>query len=128
MKAPFWVQRGVALIAHDEVLAAHGGASGVRDMGLLESALARPQNQFAYGEEDVVALAAAYAFGIIRNHPFIDGNERTAFMTAVLFLERNGYRFTAGEVDATLKTLALAASEIDEAEFADWLRENVRAI
>ena len=126
MKEPFWVQRSVVLIAHDESLAAHGGASGVRDMGLLESALARPQNQFAYGETDVAALAAAYAFGIIRNHPFVDGNKRTAFMTAVLFLERNGLRFVSSEVDATLKTLSLAASEIDEAEFAAWLRENVQ--
>jgi death-on-curing protein len=115
----------VVLIAHDEALAAHGGASGVRDMGLLESALARPQNQFAYGETDVAALAAACAFGIVRNHPFVDGNKRTAFMTAILFLERNGRRFIAHEVDATLKTLALAASEIDEAEFAAWLRDNV---
>jgi death-on-curing protein len=123
---PFWVQRGVVLMAHDEALAAHGGASGVRDMGLLESAMARPQNQFAYGETDVAALAAAYAFGIIGNHPFVDGNKRTAFMTAVLFLERNGLRFVSSEVDATLKTLSLAASEIDEAEFAAWLRENVQ--
>ncbi|MBL8543828.1 MAG: type II toxin-antitoxin system death-on-curing family toxin [Hyphomonadaceae bacterium] len=126
MRVPFWVQRGVVLIAHDEALAAHGGASGVRDMGLLESALARPQNQFAYGETDIPALAAAYAFGIIRNHPFTDGNKRTAFMTAILFLERNGHRFVANEVDATLKTLALAASEIGEAEFAAWLRGNVQ--
>lgn len=114
------------MIAHDEALAAHGGASGVRDMGLLESALARPRNQFAYGETDVAALAAAYAFGIVRNHPFVDGNKRTAFLTAVLFLERNGARFTASEVDSALKTLALAAEEIEEAQFAIWLRENVR--
>ena len=126
MNEPFWVQRGVVLMAHDEALAAHGGASGVRDMGLLESAMARPQNQFAYGETDAAALAAAYAFGIVRNHPFVDGNKRTAFMTAVLFLERNGLRFVSSEVDATLKTLSLAASEIDEAEFAAWLRENVQ--
>ncbi len=127
MSEPIWVQRSVVLIAHDEALAAHGGASGVRDTGLLESALARPQNQFAYGETDVAALAAAYAFGIIRNHPFVDGNKRTAFMTAVLFLERNGLRFTASEVDAALNTLALASSEIGEEEFAAWLRENVTA-
>lgn len=125
MKEPFWVQRGVVLIAHEEALAAHGGASGVRDLGLLESALARAQNQFAYGQTDVAALAAAYAFGIIRNHSFVDGNKRTAFMTAVIFLERNGLRFTATEVDAALRTLALAAGEIEEAEFAAWLGENV---
>ena len=114
------------LRAHDEALAAHGGAAGVRDMGLLESALARPQNLFAYGVGDAAALAAAYAFGIVRNHPFVDGNKRTAFMTAVFFLELNGYRFIASEVDATLSTLALAANEIGEAEFAAWLRDNVR--
>lgn len=127
MTEPVWVLRSVVLIAHEEALAAHGGAAGVRDMGLLESALARPQNRFAYGEGDVAALAAANAFGIIKNHPFVDGNKRTAFMTAVLFLERNSHRFVAGEVDATLKTLALAAGEIGEAEFAAWLRDNVRA-
>lgn len=126
MNAPLWVERRIVLAAHDEALAAHGGGSGVRDMGLLESALARPQNQFAYGEADVAVLAAAYAFGIIRNHPFVDGNKRTAFMTAVFFLELNGYRFTASQVDATLRTLSLAASEIGEAEFAAWLRENVQ--
>ena len=127
MKTPLWVERRIVLAAHVEALAAHGGASGVRDMGLLESALARPQNLFAYGESDVAALAAAYAFGIVRNHPFVDGNKRTAFMTAVFFLELNGHRFTANEVEATLRTLALAAGEIDEAEFAAWLRENVQA-
>lgn len=126
MKAPLWVERRIVLRAHDEALAAHGGASGVRDMGLLESALARPQNLFAYGEADVAALAAAYAFGVVRNHPFVDGNKRTAFMTAVFFLELNGHRFIASEVDATLSTLALAANEIGEAEFAAWLRENVQ--
>jgi death-on-curing protein len=124
---PHWVQRAVVLIAHDEALAEHGGASGVRDAALLESALARPENLFAYGEADLPGLAAAYAFGIIRNHPFVDGNKRAAFMTAVLFLERNGLWFTATEVDATLRTLALAAGEIDEAQFAAWLRENVKA-
>ncbi len=127
MKQPIWVQRGIVLIAHDEALAAHGGASGVRDMALLESALARPENLFAYNEADLAALAAAYAFGIIRNHPFVDGNKRTGFMSAVLFLERNGLNFTANEVDAALRTLALAAGEIEEAAFADWLRENVQA-
>jgi death on curing protein len=127
VKTPFWVERRIVLVAHDEALAAHGGASGVRDMGLLESALARPQNLFAYGERAFAALAAAYAFGIVRNHPFVDGNKRTAFMTAVFFLELNNHRFTANEVDAALRTLSLAASEIDEAEFAAWLRDNVQA-
>jgi death-on-curing protein len=96
-------------------------------MGLLESALARPQNLYAYGEGDVAALAAAYAFGIIRNHPFVDGNKRTGFLSAALFLELNSFRFVAGEVDVVARTLALAASEIGEDEFAAWLRESVRA-
>ena len=98
----------------------------MRDLGLLESALARPQNLHAYCEGDAAALAAAYAFGIIRNHPFVDGNKRTGFLAAALFLEANGYRFVASEAEAVMRTLALAASEIDEAEFAAWLRENVR--
>jgi death on curing protein len=126
MKRPVWVDRATVLIGHSESLAAHGGAGGVRDLGLLESAMARPQNLHAYGEGDVAALAAAYAFGIIRNHPFVDGNKRTAFLTAALFLELNGFRFVASEADVIVRTLALAASEINEAEFASWLRENVQ--
>jgi death-on-curing protein len=115
------------LIAHDEALVAHGGARGLRDAGLLDSALARPRNLHAYGEEDAAALAAAYAFGVVRNHPFVDGNKRTAFLTAALFLELNGFRFVADEVYATVRTLALAAGEIEAADFAAWLRANVRA-
>jgi death-on-curing protein len=95
-------------------------------MGLLESALARPQNLHAYGEGDAAALAAAYAFGVIRNHPFVDGNKRTEFLAAALFLEANSYRFVATEADVVMRTLALAASEIDEVEFAAWLRENMQ--
>lgn len=125
MSDPVWVKRDVVLLAHAEALAIHGGAAGVRDAALLDSALARPRNLFAYGEADAAALAAAYAFGIVRNHPFVDGNKRTAFMTAALFLERNGFRFLATEVDAALRVLALAASEINEAEFAVWLRASV---
>jgi len=123
---PVWVDRASVLLLHSESLAHHGGAGGVRDMGLLESALARPQNLHAYGEGDVAALAAAYAFGIIRNHPFVDGNKRIGFITAAVFLESNGYRFTASEAEVVVRTLALAASEIDEAEFAAWLRDNVQ--
>jgi death-on-curing protein len=126
MKRPIWVARGAVLIAHAESLAVHGGADGVRDHGLLESALARPQNLHAYGECDAAALAAAYAFGIVRNHPFVDGNKRTGFLTAALFLELNGFRFVASEADVIVSTLALASSEIGEAEFAAWLRENVQ--
>jgi death-on-curing protein len=128
VKRPIWVERATVLIGHAESLAAHGGASGIRDAGLLDSALARPLNLNAYDPDaDAAALAAAYAFGIIRNHPFVDGNKRTAFLTAALFLELNGFRFVASEADVIIRTLALAASEIGEAEFAAWLRENVRA-
>jgi death-on-curing protein len=128
VKRPFWVERATVLIGHAESLAAHGGASGIRDAGLLDSALARPLNLNAYDPDAyAAAMAAAYAFGIIRNHPFVDGNKRTAFLTAALFLELNGFRFVASEADVIIRTLALAASEIGEAEFAAWLRENMRA-
>lgn len=127
MNRPIWVDRASVLLLHAESLAIHGGAGGLRDMGLLESALARPQNLHADGEGDAAALAAAYAFGIIRNHPFVDGNKRIGFITAAVFLEANGSRFTASEAEVVMRTLALAASEIDEAEFASWLRENVQS-
>lgn len=127
MKRPIWVERTAILLLHAEALAVHGGAEGIRDEGLLDSALARPLNIQAYEPEcDAAALAAAYAFGIIRNHPFVDGNKRTGFLAAALFLEANGFRFVAGEADAIVRTLSLAASEIHETEFAAWLRENVR--
>ncbi len=126
MKTPIWVERTAVLLLHDESIALHGGANGVRDIGLLESALARPQNLHAYGEGNAAALAAACAFGIIKNHPFIDGNKRIGFLAAALFLEANGARFVASEADTVMRTLALAAGEIGEAEFAAWLRENVR--
>lgn len=115
------------VILHAESLVAHGGGAGLRDDGLLDSALARPPNLQPYEPEaDAAALAAAYAFGIVRNHPSVDGNERTGFLTAALFLELNGFRFVAGEADVIVQTLALAASEIGEEEFAAWLRDNVR--
>jgi death on curing protein len=123
---PIWVDRTSVLSLHAESLAIHGGAGGIRDLGLLDSALARPQNLHAYGEADAAALAAAYTFGIIRNHPFVDGNKRIGFITAVVSLEANGHRFAGSETDVVLRTLALAASEIGEAEFAAWLRENVQ--
>jgi death-on-curing protein len=128
MKSPLWVGRDVALALHADSLAVHGGLGGLRDSGLLESALARPLNLHAYGEEDAVVLAAAYAFGVVRNHPFTDGNKRTGFLVAGLFLELNGFRFIATEADVVIHTLALAAGEIDERAFADWLRENVREL
>ena len=101
-----------------------GGLEGVRDEGLLESALRRPQNTFAYGDADLFALAAAYAVGIIKNHPFLDGNKRTGFVIAALLLEINGLRFQAPEAKVVERTLALAAGAIGEAEYADWLKRS----
>lgn len=125
---PKWLRREAVLILHDESLAEHGGASGVRDAGLLDSALARPENLFAYGEPDLFDLAGVYAAGIVKNHPFVDGKKRTGFLAAAVFLEINGFSLRAGEVDATLKTIALAASEISDVEYAAWLRENAAPI
>ena len=120
-----WVREDVALAVHDEQLAEHGGAAGVRDLWLLQSALARPENLAAYGEPDAAALAAAYAFGIARNHPFTDGNKRTAAVTALLFLVHNGIEFQVGEAELVVMTLALAAGELSEGETAGWLRERI---
>lgn len=124
MKEPEWVLREVVFAAHEQSLAQFGGSAGVRDEGLLDSALGKPLNLFAYGKAGLFELAASYAFGIVKNHPFIDGNKRTGFIVAVVFLELNGYEFQAGEVDATLQTLALAAGDISEAVFAGWLKAN----
>jgi death-on-curing protein len=109
------------------MLSQYGGLAGIRDEHLLESALARPQQLLAYGSATVPRMAAAYAIGIVKNHPFVDGNKRTGFMMAAGFLELNGYEFLASETDVVLRTLALAASEIDETGYADWLGANVRA-
>ena len=124
MKEPRWLPKDLILDIHNRQLAEHGGGAGVRDEGLLESALARPQNLFAYGESDVAALASAYAFGIAKNHPFVDGNKRTGFVTGVLFLELNGYRFTASEESAAFAVTGLAGGELDEAGYEAFLREN----
>ena len=120
-----WVREDVALAVHDEQLAEHGGAAGVRDLGLLQSALARPENLAAYGEPDAAALAAAYAFGIARNHPFTDGNKRTAAVTALLLLVHNGIEFQIGEAELVVMILALAAGELTEMETAGWLRDRL---
>jgi death-on-curing protein len=116
-----WIDKRALLLLHAESLAEHGGAAGLRDEGLLESA----QNLSAYGEPDVADLAAAYAFGLAQNHPFVDGNKRAAFLAAGLFLALNGYRLGAGQADATLAILALAAGDTDEATFAEWLRAHL---
>ena len=125
MKQPVWIDERDALALHDRLLALHGGASGVRDQGLLQSALARPQQHFAYGENaDVIDMATAYTAGIVRNHPFLDGNKRTGFLIGILFLELNGHRFAATEEDATQAVLALAAGTLDEPGYTAFLREN----
>jgi death-on-curing protein len=124
MKQPQWVLRDVVLALQDRLLSEFGGLSGLRDAGLFDSALARPEQLLAYGKPSLQELAAAYAYGLIRNHPFNDGNKRIGFTTAALFLELNGLRFTASEVDSTVQTLALAAREIDEAEYSAWLSEH----
>ncbi len=126
MKEPGWFDRTDCLAIHEVMLAQHGGLAGVRDENMLESALAKPHHNFAYGKPDMPDLAVAYAAGIVLNHPFIDGNMRTGFMTAVAFLEFNGHEFTATEVDAVLQTLALAAGTLNEAGYAAWLRQNSR--
>ncbi len=126
MKPPVWVLRDAVVAVQEQLLAAFGGASGIRDAGLLESALARPEKRFAYERSavSVFDLAAAYAFGLAKNHPFVDGNKRIALATAVVFLELNGYRFEAGEAEAVIRTLALAAGELKENEYAQWLKAN----
>ncbi len=127
MRKPFWIDEREALAIHDRLLGLDGGAAGVRDEGLLQSALTRPQQLHAYGERpDIVELAAAYTSGIVCNHPFIDGNKRTGFVIGVLFLEMNGYRLTASEEDATQAVLGLAAGTLDESAFAAWMRANVK--
>jgi death on curing protein len=122
MKEPEWVLREVVLMAHEQSLAEFGGSAGIRDKGLLDSALGKPQNLFAYGKPALFDLAASYAFGIVKKHPFIDGNKRAGFVVAVTFLQLNGWRLEANEVDATLRTLALAAGEMTEAAYAGWLK------
>ena len=126
MREPIWIDERDALALHDRLLALDGGAAGVRNVGLLRSALARPQQLHAYGDAPgTMDMAAAYTVGIVRNHPFIDGNKRTAFVVGVLFLELIGHRFTATEEDATQAVLGLAARTIDDASFTRWLRANV---
>lgn len=124
MTDPVWVHPGIVLAMHESQLAEHGGAPGLRDEGLLGAALARPRHRHAYGETEICALAAAYAFGIVRNHPFIDGNKRTALLATFVFLRMNGWLLVAPEADAAAATLALADGEMDEAAFAGWLRRN----
>ena len=117
-----WIATEVAVAAHAEQLAEHGGAEGVRDIGALESAMMLPCNLADYGDPDTAALAASYAFGIARNHPFVDGNKRTAAVVAETFLMLNGYELTASDAELVVAMLALAAGELSEEELADWFR------
>ncbi len=125
-KAPAWVLREVVIALQERLLAEFGGAAGIRDQATLESVLARPGNLFAYASPGLFDLAGAYAFGLVRNHPFVDGNKRIGFATAALFLELNGLVFSAAESDAVIQTLALAAGELDESGYAAWLKKNSR--
>ena len=123
MEAPVRIDERGALALHDSLLALHGGAVGLRDDGLLKSALLRPRHQFAYAESpDIVDMAAAYTWGIVRNHPFVDGNKRTGFVVGILFLEINGYRFNASEGDTAQILLELASGNLDEAGYIAFLR------
>ena len=122
MRPPLWLSKDALLAMHDRLLADYGGSAGVRDEGLLESAMGRPRNLFADEKAAPFTLAAAYAAGIIKNHPFVDGNKRTGFVAAAVFLECNGYELQASESEATLKTLALAANALSDADYATWLK------
>lgn len=126
MTEPRWIEKQALLLLHGVSLARFGGEDGIRDEGLLDSALARPRNRFLYGEaKDLIDLAAAYAFAFAKNHPFVDGNKRMAFLSCGLFLEMNGARLEAGPADAIAAVVALADGTISEAQFAAWVRENL---
>lgn len=124
MTEPIWLDTSIVLDVHAEQLALFGGADGVRDLGLLESALGRPLNKLAYGETSLAALAAAYAFGIARNHPFVDGNKRAAFASIIVFLGLNGVDFDVPPEAATAIIVGMAAGEIDEDGLARWIADN----
>jgi death-on-curing protein len=125
MNEPEWLDVNIVLDVHAEQLALFGGPDGIRDLGLLESALARPLNKFAYGETDLAALAAAYAFGIAKNHPFVDGNKRAAFASIIVFLGINGIDLIVPPEQATAVILDLAAGEIGEEGLARWIGDNL---
>ena len=127
LKEPFWIEERDVLAIHDRLIAIHGGATGLRDRGLLQSALARPRQHHAYADStDIIAMTAHYTAGIVGNHPFVDGNKRTGFVVGILFLELHGFDFKASEEDATQAVLNLAAGTLNEAAYAAWLRANVR--
>jgi death-on-curing protein len=123
---PRWILDRLVLAAHVRLLSEHGGAEGLRDPGLLESALARPKQHYAYSSPDIIELASLYTSGIVRNHPFVDGNKRTGFAIGVAFLELNGFVFQATEEEATQAVFALAAGDLDETGYTEWLRANTK--
>lgn len=128
MTEPVWIEGRDALTLHGRILALHSGAAGLRDDALLQSALARPRQLYAYGETpDIIDMATAYTAGIVRNHPFVDGNKRTGFVVGILFLELNGYRFTATEEAAAQAVLELAGGTLDETGYTSFLRANSQA-
>jgi death-on-curing protein len=122
-----WIDRDVLLAAHDEQLQEHGGATGIRDEGLFDSALARPQNLAAYGEPDASALAASYAFGLAKNHAFVDGNKRIALVALELFLELNGFELAAEDAQCVIVILSLASGAFSEDDLAAWIRRHLKA-
>ena len=124
MKEPVWLTAELVIAIHDEQLREFGGPPGLRDLGMLGSALGRPQNKWSYGETDFAALAAAYAFGIVRNHPFVDGNKRASFLSLITFLGLNGIEFLADEAEATVIIQDLAAGKVDEAGLTRWIKDN----
>jgi death-on-curing protein len=124
MSEPLWLTRPIIEAIHDEQLAIHGGASGLRDEGMLESALDRPRNKWSYEQAELPELAAAYAYGMARNHPFIDGNKRTSLLALYTFLGINGIDFDVPEAEAATMILSLAAGEVSEESLARWIRDN----
>ena len=127
MTEPAWILKEVVVALHEQLIATFGGETGLRDPGLLESALARPKHLHTYRDPSIIDMAASYAFGLVKNHPFIDGNKRIGFTIAITFLEINGHQFTASEVDAVIQTLALATGELEEAGYGAWLAANSHA-
>jgi death-on-curing protein len=123
-----WIDEAVAIAAHDALLAGFGGLAGVRDLNLLQSALARPRNLVGYETPDAAALAAAYAFGLLRNHPFADGNKRTGYTLAIVFLLDNGFAFTGTDIESVETVLRAAAGSMDEAELAAWFRDRIQPL
>lgn len=127
MTRPIWLTPEIMLEVHSEQIAEHGGTDGIRDEGLFESAMSRPLNAFAYGDDDLINLAALYAAGIIKNHPFLDGNKRTGFVASELFLTLNGVALPASDDEVLAAVLSLASGEWDDKDYANWLRENTEA-